>query len=47
MNPERIKIFTGSANPLLAKEICGHLGLPVGDMTIRRFADGERLERLE
>src|SRR5580700_810512 len=41
MNPERIKIFTGSANPALAKEICAHLGLPLGEMNIRRFADGE------
>src|ERR1700689_3291120 len=41
MNPERIKIFTGSANPALTEEICGHLGLPVGEMNIRTFADGE------
>src|ERR1017187_4606333 len=41
MNPDRIKIFTGSANPSLTEEICGHLGLPIGEMNIRTFADGE------
>ncbi len=41
MNPERIKIFTGSANPALAKEIAVCLGLEIGDMSMRQFADGE------
>ena len=41
MNPERIKIFTGSANAGLAQEICQHLGLTLGEMSMRQFADGE------
>lgn len=41
MNPDRIKIFTGSANPALAREICGHMNIPLGDMKLRQFADGE------
>src|SRR5271165_5498520 len=41
MNPDRIKIFTGSANPALTKEICNNLGLAVGEMNVRQFADGE------
>ena len=41
MNPDRIKVFTGSANPELTSEICGNLGLPLGEMKIRQFADGE------
>ena len=41
MNPERIKVFTGSANPALAHEICGCLGLVPGEINMRRFADGE------
>jgi ribose-phosphate pyrophosphokinase len=34
-------IFSGSANLQLAKEICSHLGLKLGDMTVKTFADGE------
>jgi ribose-phosphate pyrophosphokinase len=41
MNPERIKIFSGRANPELSKEICDHLGLPLSDPRIRQFSDGE------
>ncbi|HTA43274.1 MAG TPA: ribose-phosphate pyrophosphokinase [Bryobacteraceae bacterium] len=41
MNPDRIKIFTGTANPELAEEICQQLGLDLGMMKLRRFSDGE------
>ena len=41
MNPDRIKIFTGSANPALAEEICQQLGLDLGMMKLKRFSDGE------
>ncbi len=41
MNPDRLKVFTGSANPALAEEICGCLGLPLGKASVRQFADGE------
>ena len=41
MNPDRIKIFTGSANPALAEEICQQLGLELGMMKLKRFSDGE------
>ena len=41
MNPDRLKIFTGSANPALAEEICGYLGIPLGKLSLRQFADGE------
>jgi ribose-phosphate pyrophosphokinase len=41
MNPDRIKIFTGSANPALAHEMCGHLGLQLADIRLKQFADGE------
>jgi ribose-phosphate pyrophosphokinase len=41
MNYDRIKIFTGSANPALAEEICQQLGLPLGSASLRTFADGE------
>ena len=41
MNPDRVKIFTGSANPALTEELCGCLGLAVGKASVRQFADGE------
>ncbi len=36
-----LKIFTGSANPKLARDIADCLGHPLGDMLITRFMDGE------
>jgi ribose-phosphate pyrophosphokinase len=41
MNPDRLKIFTGSANPALAEELCGFLGIPLGKASLRQVADGE------
>jgi ribose-phosphate pyrophosphokinase len=39
---KRFKIFSGSANRPLAQEICDdHLGVPLGETKIQRFADGE------
>jgi ribose-phosphate pyrophosphokinase len=35
------KIFSGTANPALAQEICDALGCPVGLAMIEGFADGE------
>ena len=41
MNRDRLKVFTGSANPKLAQDICQHLGVPVADCMLKRFSDGE------
>ena len=41
MSTPPLKIFTGNANPALAKEICDGLGVPLGAATVKRFADGE------
>ncbi len=41
MRFERLKIFTGNANPPLAKEICECLNSPLGAATVRSFSDGE------
>ncbi len=38
---KKLKIFTGNANPALAKEICDYLGLPLGEAFIGRFNNGE------
>jgi len=41
MKYDQIRIFSGSANPALAQEICDALELPLGEASIRTFADGE------
>ncbi|MGM0568418.1 MAG: ribose-phosphate diphosphokinase [Elusimicrobiota bacterium] len=43
-----MKIFTGNANPGLAKDICGYLGMEPGKALIEKFSDGEcRVKILE
>lgn len=37
----RLKLFAGSANPPLAQEIAHYLGIDLGPMVRKRFADGE------
>jgi ribose-phosphate pyrophosphokinase len=37
----RLKLFAGSANPALAQEVARYLGLDLGPMVRKRFADGE------
>ena len=41
MNPDRIKIFAGNANPALAKEIVQAMGLDLAQVMVRQFSDGE------
>ena len=36
-----MKIFTGNANPGLAKEICDLMNIPLGNAVVSRFSDGE------
>ncbi|XP_078437898.1 ribose-phosphate pyrophosphokinase 1 [Wolffia australiana] len=38
---KRLRIFSGTANPVLAQEIACYLGLKLGKINIKRFADGE------
>jgi len=38
---DQLKIFTGNAHPQLAQRISEHLGVPLGNVTVGRFADGE------
>ena len=37
----RMMVFSGSANPKLARDIAGHLRLNLGKANISRFSDGE------
>ncbi|MEX1183059.1 MAG: ribose-phosphate pyrophosphokinase [Gemmatimonadota bacterium] len=39
-------LLSGTSNRPLAEEIGRHMGLPLGDTTIRRFADGEIFVRI-
>jgi ribose-phosphate pyrophosphokinase len=41
MNPDRIKVFTGSANQPLTEAVCRELGIPLGELKLRKFSDGE------
>ena len=36
-----MKVFSGRSNIKLAKGICGSLGIPLGEVTIKDFSDGE------
>ncbi|MBO5606177.1 MAG: ribose-phosphate pyrophosphokinase, partial [Acidaminococcaceae bacterium] len=40
-NEDRFRIFTGNANPDLAREIAAYLGTTLGDAVINRFNNGE------
>jgi len=44
---KELKLFTGNANPALAREICGHLGISLGEATVSSFSDGEIRVRIE
>lgn len=37
----KLKIFSGNSNIPLAREICGHLAVPLGSAKVRSFSDGE------
>ncbi len=41
MRFNHFKVFTGTANPVLATEICQHLQAPLGAATVKQFSDGE------
>ena len=38
---DKWKVFSGTANDALAKEVCEKLGLPLGQTHITKFSDGE------
>ena len=43
---ERMRIFTGNANPGLAEAVCRHLNLSLGRAVVGRFSDGEVMVEL-
>lgn len=38
---KRFKLFSGTANPELTRKVGVHIGVPVGEAKLQRFADGE------
>ncbi len=44
---DNLKIFTGRANPDLARTICDYLNVPMGRMRSAGFPDGELLVKIE
>ena len=44
--PQGLKLFTGTSDRELAKEVAGHLKIDLGDTTVSTFSDGEIMVRL-
>src|SRR5580693_9680114 len=44
---DKWKIFSGTANDALAKDVCEFLGLPIGQACITKFSDGETYVQIE
>ena len=42
-----MKIFTGNANPALAREICSSIGVPLGEADVTPFPDGETFVQIK
>ena len=40
---DKIRIFTGNSNPVLAQKICDSLGIALGNAGVKTFSDGEIL----
>ncbi|MGE9292325.1 ribose-phosphate pyrophosphokinase [Ruficoccus sp. ZRK36] len=47
MREQGLKVFTGNANPELAREICAFMNIPLGRATVKRFPDGETFVRID
>lgn len=41
VDSNRLRLFSGSANPQLSQEVANYLGMRLGPMVRKRFADGE------
>ena len=47
VDADHLKVFSGRANPELAKKICDHLQIPLGRGRTELFADGELLVKVD
>ena len=43
----KLRVFSGSANTALSQEVACYLGIDLGGITIKRFADGETYVKIE
>jgi ribose-phosphate pyrophosphokinase len=44
---KELRLFSGNANPALAREICSYLGIGLGEATVSSFSDGEIRVKIE
>jgi len=44
---DNLKLFSGSGNAELARAVCKYLEIPLGGAKVERFADGEKVIRIE
>jgi ribose-phosphate pyrophosphokinase len=47
LDADKLKVFTGRANPELAQRICDHLEIPLGRGRTELFPDGELIVKVE
>jgi ribose-phosphate pyrophosphokinase len=47
LDPDKVKLFTGRANPQLAQKICEHIEIPLGRGRTELFPDGELIVKVE
>lgn len=47
LDADKVKIFTGRANPALAQKICDHVEVPLGRARTELFPDGEIMVRID
>ena len=47
LDPSKIKLFAGRANPELAEDICSYLKLPMGRGRTELFPDGECIVKVD
>lgn len=45
MNAHKLKVFSGSGNPVLGKQVASFLGADLGKIELKRFNDGEQYVR--
>jgi len=43
----RLRIFSGTSHPELSREVAHYLGMPLGEIKIKKFADGEIYVQLQ
>src|SRR3954469_17660976 len=47
LDADKLKVFTGRANPELAQRVCDHLQIPIGRGKTDMFPDGELIVKVE